>query len=911
MRCLSILCSVLFMAVSLSAEPLVGVVVDGQTNELLVGATVYLKENPSIGTTTGLDGSFVLPDVPSDACVVCSYIGYCSKELPVDKMGSSCNVALEPASMSLGELSVVAKADRSTEQNARHLEKVAPTVLNVMSARSIEVSPDMNVAGVLQRMSGVTMEKDGSGDGQYAILRGMDKRYNYTLVNGVKIPSPDNKNRYVALDMFPSELLDRLEVHKALTADMEGDATGGVVNMEMKDAPEHFVLNAHLASGFSTMTLSEGITLYERKGLMDNAPRILYGSDYVASMADFTMSTSTLNHRNTLPDMTAGLSIGHRFLHNKFGIMAAASFHNYYKVTDGFFFSDVMPQSEQTVRLSSMKNRTYFEQLMEYGAHLKLDYRISSRHDISWYGAFVGTDSWQLRDTEETDLSLNYNPQKGNATIYYETRSRYTEQHIFNSTLQGKHEWLEGFSTDWSVVYSLAGQDRPDNTYITLENNRQNNVDYITADYSERRWERNDDRDWTAYLNVKYGTNIAENHFLELKVGGLYRNKVRHNNYVSYNFLPSGVSRPVMGQDFNSLNEIEWRVSTPKGSVGPLNYDAGENIGAAYLMGTYTYDQIRLIAGIRAEHTDQHYYVYYPKAGDSPNGGQIYWDFLPSVHMKYSPIKDMNIRADYFRSINRPGFFEIVPYSIIYEDYMEFGNKDLKRAEIDNVDIRWEWFPRVTEQIMVGLFYKHIKNPIEYAYYTVNNRQFGYGPANLGTAQNVGVEVDLTKYFRNFGIKANYTYTHSEITTPKTLYEYDSEGNLHRTEKNQTRPLVGQAPHVANLALLYKDTKYGWDAQLAGAYTSEKIAIASHYYNSDYWDGDYFSLDASVSKSFKCGLVIFFKGSNLLNTKYVRYIKTVNSYNAEFPYQNADSGKTLIKENRSGQSFLFGLRFKM
>lgn len=92
MRCLSILCSVLFMAVSLSAEPLVGVVVDGQTNELLVGATVYLKENPSIGTTTGLDGSFVLPDVPSDACVVCSYIGYCSKELPVNKMGSSCNV---------------------------------------------------------------------------------------------------------------------------------------------------------------------------------------------------------------------------------------------------------------------------------------------------------------------------------------------------------------------------------------------------------------------------------------------------------------------------------------------------------------------------------------------------------------------------------------------------------------------------------------------------------------------------------------------------------------------------------------------------------------------------------------------------------------------------------------------------
>ena len=86
-------------------------------------------------------------------------------------------------------------------------------------------------------MSGVTVERNSSGEGQYAILRGMDKRYNYTLVNGVKIPSPDNKNRFVPLDIFPSEMLDRLEVTKSLTANMEGDGIGGAVNLIMKDAP--------------------------------------------------------------------------------------------------------------------------------------------------------------------------------------------------------------------------------------------------------------------------------------------------------------------------------------------------------------------------------------------------------------------------------------------------------------------------------------------------------------------------------------------------------------------------------------------------------------------------------------------------------------------------------------------------
>ena len=109
-----------------------------------------------------------------------------------------------------------------------------------MSAKAMELSPDITVANVIKRMSGVTVERNSSGEGQYAILRGMDKRYNYTLVNGIKIPSPDNKNRFVPLDIFPSEILDRIEVTKSLTADMEGDGIGGAVNLVMKDAPWRF-----------------------------------------------------------------------------------------------------------------------------------------------------------------------------------------------------------------------------------------------------------------------------------------------------------------------------------------------------------------------------------------------------------------------------------------------------------------------------------------------------------------------------------------------------------------------------------------------------------------------------------------------------------------------------------------------
>ena len=420
----------------------------------------------------------------------------------------------------------------------------------------------------------------------------------------------------------------------------------------------------------------------------------------------------------------------------------------------------------------------------------------------------------------------------------------------------------------------------------------------------ERRWESNSDRDLSAAANFEWKHDEAFAP-MSLKWGGLYRDKRRTNDYVSYLFTPDG--QQYQGSDFSAVTDIVWKLQASQGSVGPLDYDAHEHIGAAYLMYRLGNDVWNVIAGLRAEHTDQGYHMYYPNYKDDPDGGQVYWDFLPSLHLKYSPVVAMNLRLSYFRSVNRPGFFEVVPYSIINEDYTEFGNKDLKRARIDNVDLRWEWFPSVTDQVMVGVFYKNIQDPIEYAYYSVNNRQFGYGPANLGNARNVGVEVDVIKYFRYIGIKANYTYTHSQITTPKTLYSRES-GSLQRLSVDQTRPLVGQAPHVANLSLLYKNAEKGWDAQLSFSYTGEKMAVVSHYYEADYWDSPVFSLDASVEK--KLGkFSLYAKATNLLNTHYKRYIKTTNAYNYDFPSQGQD--RTLIRDNYSGIGFMVGVRYKL
>ena len=191
---------------AVSALPVKGIVQDARTGEPLVGATVRVKGTAQ-GTVTNLDGSFVLREVPTGQVYTleASYVGYVTTEhqLTANAANSEIIIALAENARELGEAVVKGSYQRETDENARSLERRAENVMNVVSARAIQISPDITVANVIQRVSGISVERNSNGDGQHAIVRGMDKRYNYTLVNGVKIPSPDNKYRYVPLDIFP------------------------------------------------------------------------------------------------------------------------------------------------------------------------------------------------------------------------------------------------------------------------------------------------------------------------------------------------------------------------------------------------------------------------------------------------------------------------------------------------------------------------------------------------------------------------------------------------------------------------------------------------------------------------------------------------------------------------------------
>lgn len=937
---------------AIQAHTLDGIVKDNKTGEPLIGTVIRVKELPNVSTTTGLDGTFTLHELPDKGkvTIIVSCMSYKTREMVVDvakdfskdgKEGKDgqLTIAMDEDQKQLGEVVVTGHREYRSDRSAIETVKNAGNVLNVMSQQSIQLSPDVNVASVLQRVSGVTMERDASGEASYAILRGMDKRYNYTLVNGVKIPSPDDKNRYIPLNIFPSDLMDRLVVSKSLTADMEGDAAGGVVDMVMKDAPSHFQIQANAAIGASDYFWKDGrdYLTSNRSDYTKKSPYEAFGKDYKAQMSDFKNGPVQLkSHSLPAPNFIGGLSIGNRFWNDRLGVMLAGSVQNVFRGTERTYNSVKMASGEQAMYISNLQHRYYSIHDLTAGAHAKIDLTLPS-HKLEWYNMYVRTNS------KGTRYNNSVNTEYIGADSYTqddEVRSLSTTQSIFATNLKGTHHLAKDFTVDWSGVFSQAKEEDPDRTYVTLTNTisrtAENGGDAVSGSIwegdilegdiwegeknitktlpksAERRFQHNKDTDWAGYINLSYDTRFANDVEALWKAGAQYRRKERSNRYYSYIFNPADISQRLDGNGIDQFAHIDWVCKTPYSQASQLNYDSKEHIGGAYAMVTLKSEMGELNAGFRAEHTNQIYTMLQHFRNMGQVGEQSYWDYLPSASIKWTPTKKMNVRLSYYRSINRPGFYEIVPYQIQGEEYQEKGNPNLKRARIDNIDLRWEWFPSKTEQILAGVFYKYLKDPIEQVFVTSDGKigsgtDAYYMPDNLGNAKNMGFEIDVIKYIRHFGVKANYTYTHSEITTSKREYQ---EGSAeYKTGVTQTRPLVNQAPHTANISLLYKDTEHGWNAQLASSFTGTKLALVSPFKDADQWDKAMFGLDLSAEKQFKNGISVFFKANNLLDAKRERYLKTVNKSNLEYEGQKSD--KTIVGTYQYGRTFLLGVRYKL
>ncbi|MGZ3945590.1 MAG: TonB-dependent receptor domain-containing protein [Mucilaginibacter sp.] len=934
-----------------NAQTIKGSVTDAKNGDILIGATVHIaKGDFQQSTTVKLDGIYIFKNIPAgNYKLQVKYIGYnTTKEYDVEAtQGGTAilNVAMVSNATSLNEVAVTEHISRETDASARNDEKNANNTLNAVSAQAIAISPDVLVSNVVSRVSGISIDRSTTGDAQHVIIRGMDKQYNTTLINGIKIPSPDNKNRYVPLDIFPAGLVEKIEVYKTLTPDMEGDASGGLVNLVMKTARDKLKVEGDFGTGYSQLFFDRGFTSFDRSTVNSKAPGEINPGG-VATPNDFPYQNLITKTSNPAPNATASLTVGDRFLNNKLGVLFSGSYQNLYQGQNSFVevqTNTVGPpvgnsQQNQETAFQDSYNRQYSSQLQRLGTIASIDYKFDDNNSIKLFATYLQLNQYRVRQTEQdTYGGYTYQGYRGTFSVDNLTETRSDLQSIYNVTLSGKHKIFKPFSIDWTVANSKATHRLPDDaefdtqygtspTSTTSEptgNPAEPNVSVaqgiangpVLVGHESRDWLHNTDKDISAYLNLHYDVKIFGRD-AKFSAGGMFRHKTRDNFNDSYD-LPETV---VNGnpEPYTTIPNAKFLFTgadtvNAKGSsaTDPGVYTFVENVQGAYAMVKYYItDRLDFIAGLRGENTHQNYVSQLPVTFPGKTATISYTDYLPSINIKYALTDNQALRASYYASILRPAFADLIPYPDLTADeiYQHIGSPYLQHTTINNYDLRYEFFPGVFDEFMLGGFYKQLTNPIETELQQASGGAALYlTPNNFGNAQNYGAELEAKKFFGNIGVSLNYTYTDSKITTPKSIVVGTQVSSI-----NQTRPLQGQAAHIGNASLLYKDQRNGIEAQLSVSYIGERIQAVSKYYGLDTWERPSTFLDFSAQKKVSRHFIVFVKANNLLNTPYELVLKQNNTYNytgiAKYPHQESPN-YTTIEYDQFYARYSLGCRF--
>src|SRR6202140_5599497 len=204
----------------------------------LIGARVELQPLGQTATTDGL-GQFTIPDVsPGKYVLTVSYLGFdpFSKDVTVG-YGAAVNVDAVLEIETVSEEVIVRGERERGEIEALNRERTSDNIVQVLPADVITSLPNTNIADAVGRLPSVSLEPD-EGEGKYVQIRGTEPRLSNVTVDGVNLPSPEGNVRNIKLDIIPTGLVDRIEVNKTLSANQDGDAIGGSVNLVTKTPGE-------------------------------------------------------------------------------------------------------------------------------------------------------------------------------------------------------------------------------------------------------------------------------------------------------------------------------------------------------------------------------------------------------------------------------------------------------------------------------------------------------------------------------------------------------------------------------------------------------------------------------------------------------------------------------------------------
>lgn len=790
-----------------------GTLYDGANGQPVRGAVVELQ-GASQKTATDLDGRYRMEVAPGTYQVKFTAPNYLPATIEGVVVVAGANtdastIVVTAASVTTVEVTESISAVAATAEMVTQERKLAAAVSDGISGQEIRSSTASDAAAAMQQVTGVSIVENG-----YVYVRGLGERYSATMLNNAMIPTTEPERRVVPLDLFPASLIDNIKVLKTYTPDLPGEFSGGLVQMTTIEFPDKPVFRVSGSMGVNTVTSFKPFSTH-RGGRRD-----VFGFDDGTRQLPASVAADTRLFRGVFtpqqlqefgrafdvnyelepvasmrPQQSYSVAAGNTW--GRLGLVGAITFSN--SPQANFEEMNFLTMSGgRPILFNTIPQFNSFNEASRLGGVLNAAYKINGSNKLIFRNTLT-------RDTDmESRLFRGFNNSIG--SDIEATRLRWVERGLYSVSVEGDHavSKLGNSVFHWQLAVSNSSRNEPDLRETIRQIEEGGRTRHLPLPESGLRFfNQLQDRiyepqaDWSKPFFKGPVTGV-------FKIG--FRGTFRTRDFGArrFRFVPVRTqtinffapANEVLGRDNIRPDGFEIRENTR----GTDTYDANMDIYGGYGMVDLALGgRWRLVGGfrvedaaIRVETVDPLIPGAVPSIADLRNR-----DLLPSINAIYALTGRQNLRFGYGRTLSRPDFRELSPFDFtnVLGGFNTVGNPNLRRAQIDNFDARWEWFPGGDQVIAASFFFKDFTDPIEVTIQPTTDLRQSF--LNAAGARNYGIELEFRRNLsfihprlRSFGLQSNFTFVESNVEIPDDLA-------LLLTSRN--RPLLGQSRFIYNI----------------------------------------------------------------------------------------------------------------
>ena len=791
--------------------------------------------------------------------------------LPIQLLAQPSETFKKDSVRNVEGVTVTFKINKESTTELVKLQRNSVTSVDGINAETFKRTPDSKVSDVFKRVSGISVV-----DNKFVVVRGLNDRYNFALLNGLPLPSSESDKRSFSFDIFPSNMIDNLMVMKTASPDLPGEFAGGIIDINTSEPKNENTHTIQIGGSHNTIATFRNFKTYnvESRGLPNIDGTIDFQNlskqerSEVAKLMDFTWSTKD---RLALPNPSIQYTLSRNIKLKK---KQTLSFILTYNHQNNFNYSNIVrrefeEQATGVVKKMELNDSVFTRSVLNSGM-LNLVYKINENNTIKFKNIY-SVNSEDKVNVRNGVRELDSDPRQWEKS----TNFWYTQNNFLTNQLLGIHTIKEN-KFNWSVGYSNVKRDIPNLRRVVYRKYSLNEDDpteqyvavvqqngTIPTAAGNMFWSESDEK----IISARYDLTIPFKDVNSIKIGGW--NQFRMKDFQSRNF---GFSQyKPNGSTFNSnllllpmdqIFSIENTGLLSNGQGGfkldeatkvDDSYNANSLLNSFYTMVDYKLDKWRFTGGVRLESYNQNFNYIEFGSNLNRNIDTTVIDLLPSVNIIYNFNKKMKLRGSISQTVSRPEFRELAPFNFynFILDNITSGNPYLKRTKITNCDIRYEVYPGSGQIISLSGFYKNFDNPIE----TINRTGTSGAPelyfSNIDRSQSFGGELEF-RFKLGFLSKVENHKLWDQLTLYSNISLIKSVVNMDEViGAGGNRPLQGQSPYIINSGLFYTNKKEDFNVTLSYNVIGPRIYIVGNQQEPSVWENGRNVIDFQLSKSYK------------------------------------------------------------